>query len=254
MIDIVKNLIAPPRCAGCGERLDIFDGSCDKAFCDTCRSKWEKTKRMVCFGCKLENVECICEGKMLKGTRILSLIKFGKEISCDRLIYALKRRKNKRLFDFAADELYKRLLAESPLITSRLSDTIFTNVPRNIRSKNEFGFDHAQLLAMELAERSGGEYRKLILRRLGGRAQKKLGVEERRKNVNDRFAFNDKENISGKTVILVDDVLTTGATASECIKTLRDNGAAETVLAVIARAEKSKGKNNKQKGKNNGAV
>ncbi len=256
MITFVKNLLAPPRCAGCGERMGAFDDFGAAAFCDTCRIKWERAKRSMCSGCKLENVECVCDSKAIKGTRILSLIKFGNSMSCDRLIYSLKRRHNKRFFDFAVDELYKRIRAEEKLIMTDLSSAIFTNVPRSLHSKSSFGFDHAQLLAISLAERMGGDYRSLLVRRWGGRAQKKLGGEERKRNVKNRFAFNVKEDIKGKTVILVDDVLTTGATAAECIKVLRENGAYEVMLLIIARSEKKKRKNkaNTKKGKNDGAV
>ena len=162
MTGFVKALIAPPRCVGCGERLNVFEGEEDRAFCKECRVKWEKAKRKVCVGCRLENVECICESKLIKGTRILSLVKFGSENSCDRLIYALKRRRNRRYFDFAVDELYKRLRSEGQLIMTDLSGAVFVNVPRNIHTKNLFGFDHAQLLASALAEKTGGEYRNLL--------------------------------------------------------------------------------------------
>ena len=254
MIDFVKNLIAPPRCAGCGERLSIFDGASEKAFCNTCRGKWEKAKRSMCSGCKRENVECICRVKALRGTKVLSLIKFGSDPSCDRLIYALKRRRNERFFDFTVDELYRRLISEGNLLTGDLSKIVFANVPRSIGSKNTFGFDHAKTLAMSLANKTGGEYRRLLLRRLGGKAQKKLSEEERQNNVKNRFIFNPSEELDGETIVLVDDVVTTGATASECVKALREKGAKEIVLLTIARAERKKSKNTTKKGKNDGAV
>ena len=246
MTDFAKNLIAPPKCAGCGERLSAFDDTYKKAFCDSCRGEWERVKRSTCAGCNLENVECICQSKNIKNTRILSLIKFGKDSRCDRLIYALKKRRNQRFFDFAVDELYRRLRAEENKFGIKPKETVFTNVPRKVGTKNLYGFDHAQILAMSLAERTDGSYQKLLLRKRGGKAQKKLGEQERQKNVKNRFAFNKRKDIEGKTVILIDDVLTTGATASGCIRVLRENGAADVILLVIARSEK---KNYKKKGK-----
>ena len=242
MIDFIKNMVSPPRCIGCGERLSIFDGSSEKAFCNNCRGKWERTKRSMCAGCKRENVECICDSKLVKNARIFSITKFGNDMGCDKLVYTLKRRRNKRAFDFASDELYKRLRAEEALLMTDLGNVIFTNVPRNAKTKNLYGFDHAQRLAVLLSEKTGGEYRRLLARRWGGKAQKKLGEEARQKNAKNRFVFNDKEIIENETVILVDDVLTTGATAAECIKILRENGAGEVMLLVVARSEKKKKK------------
>lgn len=245
MAGFLKNLIAPPRCVGCGKRMDIFDDFGEKAFCDDCRNKWERAKRSMCNGCNRENVECICECKLIKSTRVLSLVKFGRDGICDRLIYTLKRRRNKRFFDFAADELYRRLKKEEKMFMTDFSGAIFTNVPRSVKSKNSFGFDQAELLAKSIAEKMGGDYCSLLLRRYGGKVQKKLGEEKRQQNVKNRFAFNEKVDAEGKTVILIDDVLTTGATASECIKVLRDRGVAEVLLLTIARSEKKKRKRKK---------
>ena len=246
MIDFVKNLIAPPRCAGCGMRMSVFDEHSDKAFCDKCRGKWERVKRTVCSGCSYENADCVCKLKLIKNTRILSLIKFTQDPACDRLIYAMKKRRNKRIFDFASDELYKRLVREEKMLFADFSRAVFTNVPRNAKSKNLYGFDQAELLAVAVSEKMGGEYKRLLLRRYGGRVQKKLGEDKRHKNVQNRFVFNKSENIKGKTVVLIDDVVTTGATASECIKVLREGGAAEVILLTLARSEN---KNKKERRK-----
>ena len=242
MTEFFKNLIAPPRCVGCGERLSVFDGSCEKAFCEKCRGRWERAKSSICSICKQENVDCSCNVKTVKNTRTISLIKFGEDACCDRLIYALKRHRNERFFDFAADELCKRLKREEKMLITDLSGAVFVNVPRSIKTKNSFGFDHAQILASSLAESMSGEYCRALLRRYGGKAQKRLGANKRQKNVENRFIFNESKNINGRTVILVDDVLTTGATASECVKVLRANGAADVIFISIARSAKKKAK------------
>ena len=80
-------------------------------------------------------------------------------------------------------------------------------------------------------------YEKLLKRRFGGKPQKKLGEKKRLQNVKGRFELLSNVNIEGARIILVDDVMTTGATASECVKMLRGGGASEIILLTLARTE-----------------
>lgn len=237
-IDFLRKLINPPRCAGCGERMSAFSNHI-QAFCPDCRARWERLKRRACAKCGRENAECLCSVRNLK-VRALSIVKFGVEGSADRFIYALKNRRNKTYFDFATDELCKRLKKEEMLRFDDFSEAVFTNVPRNLRTKSSIGFDHAELMARGVAEKMNAEYMPLLRRNLGGRTQKKLSISERSRNVKGRFVFDEKMNIEGKTVVLIDDVITTGATVSECVKAIRGGKAREIVILSLARTTKEK--------------
>lgn len=238
--DLLIKLIDPPRCAGCGERFDIIENDRIEAFCDKCRAEWEKAKISPCSGCGHESVACICGVKYLKDARILSVAKFGKVPCVDRLIYALKHKRVSRYFDFAASELYRRLKSEEKLAVTDLSDAIITNVPRNVRTRISYGFDHAEFLAERVAELMGASYESLLSRSRGGRPQKNLKESERRNNVKGRFFISTKESLAGRKIILVDDVMTTGATAAECISELRKSGASEILLLTLVRTENKK--------------
>jgi ComF family protein len=63
-----------------------------------------------------------------------------------------------------------------------------------------------------------------------------LGAGDRRRNVRGAFAVRDRERVRGRTVLLVDDVMTTGATAHECAHVLRRAGARAVDVVVLARA------------------
>lgn len=236
-VDFFKKLVAPPRCAGCGERFDIFENDNIEAFCDSCRTEWERAKMSICHGCGRESSSCICKGRFLKDVKILSLLKFGQRSSADRFIYLLKRKELPKLVDFAASELVKRIRREEELMATDFSDAVITSVPRNIKTLRLYGFDHAEVIAEQVAELMDVRYEKLLKRRFGGRPQKKMGEKKRLQNVKGRFRAISQTDINGARIILVDDVMTTGATASECVKVLKEQGASEVILLTLARTE-----------------
>lgn len=70
--------------------------------------------------------------------------------------------------------------------------------------------------------------------------QTKLNKQQRRENVKEAFVLNQKYNIAGKNIILVDDVITTGATILECAQTLKQAGAGKVMVCSAAYAELSR--------------
>lgn len=237
----LAELLFPPKCVGCGARLEIFDNN-PGAFCDNCRADWETDKQSACPTCRVAANECTCAPAALdkKHIHCISLVKFGRTECVDRLIYSIKKRRITRSFDFAADELAVRLDAFRKTSDLDLADAIVTHVPRKRASIVEHGFDHAQILARMTAEKSGYKYESLIRRVRGGKDQKKLTSKERGKNVKGSFEPSFVGEPMPSVVILVDDVVTTGSTAEECIKSLRAVGVKNVVLLSIARASEQK--------------
>ncbi len=75
-----------------------------------------------------------------------------------------------------------------------------------------------------------------LVRRKGGRPQVGLRPKERRRNIRGCFAVTSSKNVRGRKVLLVDDILTTGATAKECARVLKEAGAEEVRLLTLAGA------------------
>ena len=240
----LSELLFPPKCVGCKERLDIFDGKRrdEDAFCPKCRAEWEREKLESCPSCGVAAIDCACCPSTLKRKYIdcIALIKFGRTLSADRLIYTIKKRRIQKAFSFASDELAKRFKGYCHRYNLDLSEAIFTNVPRKASSVARYGFDHAKLLSEMTAKLTGNEYAELLVRRGRSRDQKKLSGEERRRNVEGKFAVAPNTDLKGKTVVLVDDVVTTGNTAYQCIRALRKQGVSKVVLLSIARAPQKK--------------
>jgi ComF family protein len=110
-------------------------------------------------------------------------------------------------------------------------------VPLHRDRLRERGFNQALLLAKELSRRTGIPCRKRILQKKNPTLpQVSLSGAEREKQVRGSFHLVGEEAVDGKTVLLVDDVYTTGATANECSKVLLNGGAARVDVITLAHA------------------
>jgi len=100
------------------------------------------------------------------------------------------------------------------------------------------GFNQSQLLAGEIAKRWNVPVRNVVKRVKATPSQAGLTNAKRRSNVRGAFRLKKGAAIKGARVLLIDDVLTTGATASACARVLKRAGAAYVALAAVARADR----------------
>jgi ComF family protein len=108
--------------------------------------------------------------------------------------------------------------------------------PQRLRER---GFNQALLLVKELSRRTGIPYRKTILQKKKPTIpQVNLSGTEREKGLRGAFQVIGKEELLGKSVLLVDDVYTTGATVNECSKVLLRGGAERVNVLTLAHAVK----------------
>jgi ComF family protein len=147
------------------------------------------------------------------------------EFPCDQLVQALKYRARLALAGFFARSLASRTMPEVDLIVP---------MPLHPRRLAERGFNQALEIARGLARRLGRPLEpRGVLRVKHTLPQTELPYEERAKNV--RGAFLCGLDLSGKSVAVVDDVMTTGATLNELARALKRAGAARVENFVIAR-------------------
>ena len=110
-------------------------------------------------------------------------------------------------------------------------------VPLHIRRLRERGFNQALLLVKELNRRIGIPYEERALKKIKDTpVQIALKKRERRKNLTGVFQVKDTGTIKGKSVVLVDDVYTTGTTVNECSRALLKAGAERVAVLTVARA------------------
>ena len=144
------------------------------------------------------------------------------------LKYAGRRRAAGRLAEALLEDAAVRALVET-------SD-VLVPVPLHPRRLRERGFNQSALLAGELGAPAGPSLRRRA--RAPARTalpQAGLSAAARRKNVRDAFAVRRRAAVAGRVVTLVDDVLTTGATALACARRLEEAGAREVRLLTVAR-------------------
>ena len=110
-------------------------------------------------------------------------------------------------------------------------------VPLHRQRERERGYNQAALIAKPLAKLLGLPYKSVLLTRIRPRPDKQvLSLEERWKSVRGAFATRPGSHIDNQRVLLVDDVLTTGATLDSCAKTLRAAGAKSVIGLTVARS------------------
>lgn len=115
---------------------------------------------------------------------------------------------------------------------------LVTSVPSGRARRRRRGYDQAALLARRVARELGLPYRPLLVRVRAGPPQAALTRPEREVNARGAFAVRAgaQGRLRGRRVLVVDDVWTSGATAADCRRALREAGAAAVRVAVVAHA------------------
>ena len=99
------------------------------------------------------------------------------------------------------------------------------------------GYDQAKILAKHTGKGLGVPVARTLVKGRNNQPQSMLdGLQAKQLNVKDAYRCTDPEKVSGKRILLLDDVITTGATAGECARTLLQAGAKEVSLATVAAA------------------
>ncbi len=112
-------------------------------------------------------------------------------------------------------------------------------VPLHKQRLRERGFNQTLLLVKEFSRRTGIPYRMRVLQKKKSTPpQIHLSGAEREKGVRGSFHILRREDLEGRTILLVDDVYTTGATVNECSKVLLAGGAARVDVFTLAHAVK----------------
>lgn len=205
IIDSIIGLFYPEVCAACGTPLFKWE----KLVCTCCRHLLPKTGYAMSEDNPLAR---LFYGKVsLKA--VTACFFFSKDGKVQHLIHELKYKGNADAGVFLGQELGKSLL-EAPLFQGL---DYLVPVPLHPKRERERGYNQSKMIAQGVAEVTGiaiGE--DFLIRSVSTATQTHKSREERWQNVKDIFELRHREWLEGKYVLLIDDVLTTGATLEAC--------------------------------------
>jgi ComF family protein len=147
-----------------------------------------------------------------------------------RLIHLFKYQRVRSLDKPLADYLLRALPRDVPF------DAVVP-VPLHWRRRWGRGFNQTELLAREVSRRTGIPVAKALRRPLASKAQAGLTLAARRHNVKTG-SFSASSSVAGQSLLLLDDVLTTGSTATACALALKRAGASRVSVLTVARADR----------------
>lgn len=245
----LAELCFPPRCVGCGARLaPAIEKERTPYFCETCAQKWEKGILGQCSRCNAPFFECRCQPRVMQkagSAALLKLAPYDTEHPDAPMVHAIrsiKKYPRARTVSCLAKELAPILVKAVAELNEKtpISHTVIAHIPRAKRKVRRFGFDQAQALAEALSNVTSWSFEPLLHRQKDGVEQKRLTLAERQENLKDAFSLNASP--AGLRVILVDDVVTTGAGMAEATRLLRRSGAKQVLCVCAAITPKKKGK------------
>jgi ComF family protein len=216
-INRLLSYIAPLTCEGCGR-----EGT---ALCMEC-SEMIDTLPNICYACGRASRSALpCDTCKLSHSPQHVWVYAEYKDLLKRLIYGYKfeyKRDTAPVFGQIIDEALP-YFAEPPYVTF---------VPTADSHRRERGFDHAELIAKELAQLRGWRYGRTLVRT---RTARQLGASRADRKMQIKGAFRPTGSVTDKHILLIDDVLTTGATIEECTRILKAAGARAVDAVVAAR-------------------
>ena len=241
----LMSLLFPPKCISCGT-LFRFEGLGAEfpSLCQDCKRLWSSELLDTCSVCGKAISVCNCVPMELKragcvGYRKRVYYLQGKATAVqNRILYRIKHQPAARAVEFLAEELSGALL--EMLFEAEVSrdEVVLVYLPRSHRSAAVNGTDQAKRLAEALSARTGIQTYSAIRRRISrNQKQKKLTPQGRRENAKRAYVLcknSDRSFLRGKSVVLIDDIVTTGATVAIGVCLLRKIGVKRVFALSVA--------------------
>ncbi len=237
VFNFLVNLLFPPKCPICGKPTG------ENGLCENCRNQYLQELFEKCPVCGKSPAYCVCGAGFLSHTRT-TLGGTGYCVLCwyrtdgdenrvtERMIYQLKQRG--MFADFFAGELSRCLKALFEREEEAPENWILTYTPRSAEKYEEYGVDQSEEIGRRTAKRLGCGFQQLFDRNEGVE-QKKLNAAERLENAEHSLEIRKDRITSGGKYLLLDDIITSGATMETAAKLLYFHGAGAVYPVAVAR-------------------
>lgn len=211
MLEFVLDFLFPPTCSVCG-KLD------KNWLCENCKKRIERLEKSELVDIenkKYEKLLYIFKYESLIRKLILKYKFSGQGYLCNLFSNVIINNKNNQ-----------KILKEYDLIIP---------VPMYEKKRSKRGYNQTELIAEKIATSLNIEYSKCIEKVINTTTQSKLGGKSRQSNIQHAFFIKNDIEVEDKKIILLDDIYTTGATSEECSRILKNSGAKEVLILVLAK-------------------
>jgi ComF family protein len=210
--------LLPQLCPACGSPVGPPD-----FLCEACLARIPRLAIELCLRCLARGLEPVgCRDH--DGFAVRPAWVYDERASL--LVHALKYDGRADVAHGLGGELARAAAPVAPF-------DFVTEVPLHRSRRRERGYNQAERLARALAAAADLPYRPGVLaRHRATDAQSRLGAARRRRNVAGAFRLEDRSGLEGRSLLLVDDVVTTGATLEECVTVLRRAGCRVTAVTL----------------------
>lgn len=222
-LDRARAVIYPDRCALCGRLIPYA-----AEICEDCRRDAPVIRGKRCFACGLPRDDCRCKGHANFYAAVTAPF-FYRGVA-RRGIGLWKFRKAEHSVDFFAHTVASCILDDF----SAVRFDVITFIPQTDRERAFRGYNQGERLARAVGERLKIDVKPLLVKLYETQRQHTLPWYRRSGNIFGVFECADCSSVSGKTILLIDDIKTSGRTLNECAKMLHLADAAAVYCAVIA--------------------
>lgn len=214
------DVLFPKRCIRCKKVGDYI--------CSDCFARISFDTRLICLVCGKNAIDGLthpkCQGKYTIDGAFCGVV--YKDI-VRKLLYQFKYQPYLTdLQPILTDLLYESLIQQQSCMRALESKPILVPIPLSMKRLRQRGYNQAELYAKGLVQKFDLEIEHLLVRSKETRPQFGLSKEDRAENMKDAFEINAKikaQQTKGRSVFLIDDILTTGSTLYEAAKVLKKN-------------------------------
>ncbi len=230
MLNLIVDIVFPCFCVNCGKWVR----SVDYHICPGCRSYIKPAEKScsVCGGLLDPGGCIICGTRKVYTAGNVPVYEYSGSVK--KLLHGLKFRSLKGAYMNFVPEMTRAAFG-LPQVPE-----LVTFVPMSRRKQAARGYNQSRLIAQAIGRELGIPCIRVLRERAGYRSQRGLGRVDRYINVIDRYKACNINKFTGRTILLVDDVFTTGSTINECSRQLLLCGAAAVYSVTAARADPDK--------------